>query len=75
MQILIANISNGRHENVKKHTWLIESKLLEGVPNILFGMINKSNVQNTRDAKNLMKCVFFICPARRVSSGFMFIIF
>ena len=49
---LITNISNGRHENVKKHTWLIESKLFEGVLNILSGMINKSKMQNTRDAKN-----------------------
>ena len=40
--------------NVKKHTWLIESKLFEGVPNILSGMINKSNMQNTRDAKNII---------------------
>ena len=46
---LITNISNGRHENVKKHTWLIESKLFEGVPNILSGMISKSNVQNTTE--------------------------
>ena len=73
--ILITNISNGRHENVKKHTWLIESKLFEGVPNILSGMISKSNVQNTRDAKNLMKCVYIICPAGRVSSGCNFILF
>lgn len=51
--ILKTNISNGGHENVKKHTSrLIEGKLFEGVPNILFGMINKSNMQNTRGAKN-----------------------
>ena len=54
---------------LKKHTWLIEGKLFESVPNILSGKINKSNMQNTRNA------LYLRCAARGVFKGSKFVLY
>lgn len=67
--ILITNISNGSYEDVKKHTCLIEGKLFQSVPNILSGKINKSNMQNTRNA------LYIRCAARGVFKEGKFVLY